>query len=70
MEFSQIKMDTFMSKKTTTVVDKKVKRGERMTLGKGWKLVHEDGDERVFSATLKATINEGKTRLAIFVVPK
>lgn len=58
-----------MEKKHTTVVGKKLKDGERMTAGAGWKLVHKGGD-RVFKGTLIDTVNVGRVRLAIFQVPK
>jgi hypothetical protein len=48
---------------------KKAKRGERMTHGKGWRLVKWKG-RKVFVGTLLETINIGGKRIAIFSVPK
>jgi hypothetical protein len=59
-----------MAKQHTTVAGTKLKRGERMTPGTGWKLVHKGAAERAFNATLKGTVNVGEARLAIFQVPK
>jgi len=49
---------------------KKAKRGERMTSGSGWRLARIRGRRRVFPGTLLETINVGRTRIAIFSVPK
>lgn len=49
---------------------KMAKKGERMTGNRGWRLATTQGKKRVFAATLIGTINHGKTRLAIFSVPK
>lgn len=49
---------------------KKAKKGERMTKGKGWRLVTVSGNKRVFVGTLLHTVNFGNQRLAIFSVPK
>jgi hypothetical protein len=53
-----------------TIHGDKAKKGERMTRGKGWRLVTAKGRKRVFVGTLLETINFGKKRLAIFSVPK
>ena len=48
-----------------------VRKGEKMTLGTGWRLVHRGADgERSFVGTLKTTVNLGDVRIAIFSVPK
>ena len=48
----------------------KAKKGERMTMGQGWRLATVKGSKRVFVGTLLTTINIGAKRLAIFSVPK
>jgi hypothetical protein len=48
----------------------KAKRGERMTMGQGWRLAVVKGQKRIFVATLLQTFNFGRRRLAIFSVPK
>jgi hypothetical protein len=53
-----------------TIQGKRPKRGEKMTMGAGWRLATTKGRKRVFVATLLATINRGKERIAIFSVPK
>jgi hypothetical protein len=53
-----------------TIQGKKAIRGERMTMGTGWRLATVTGRKRVFSATLLHTMNFGSRRLAIFSVPK
>lgn len=53
-----------------TIRGKKAKRGQRMTKGRGWRLVAVQGRERIFVGTLLDTINMGSRRLAIFSVPK
>lgn len=53
-----------------TIKGQKARKGERMTKGKGWRLVTARGRKRVFIGTLLNTINFGKKRLAIFSVPK
>lgn len=53
-----------------TINGVKAKKGERMTMGKGWRLATAKGRTRVFVGTLLATINFGEKRLAIFSVPK
>jgi hypothetical protein len=53
-----------------TIKGKKAKKGERMTMGQGWRLARIKGRKRVFVGTLLTTINMGTTRLAIFSVPK
>jgi hypothetical protein len=54
-----------------TIRGEKARRGERMTKGKGWRLVATaKGDKRVFVGSLLETINLGDKRLAIFSVPK
>jgi hypothetical protein len=52
------------------IIGKKAKRGDRMTMGKGWRLAVVKGDKRIFVATLLQTINIGNKRIAIFSVPK
>jgi len=42
----------------------------RMTTGLGWRLVATRGQRRYFVGTLISTFNFGKTRLAVFTVPK
>jgi hypothetical protein len=49
---------------------KKVKRGKRMTKGKGWRLAKVKGGKRIFVGTLLGTHNLGARRIAIFSVPK
>lgn len=53
-----------------TIKGQRARRGERMTKGKGWRLVTAHGRKRVFVGTLLHTINLGRRRLAIFSVPK
>lgn len=55
-------------KSTITIQGKKTVRGERMTEGP-YRLLQVKG-ARIFVGTLVGTINRGKTRLAIFSVPK
>jgi hypothetical protein len=57
-----------MTAKDITIKGKKSKRGERMTSGRGYRLVTKAN--RVFIGTLLDTINIGKQRIAIFSVPK
>jgi hypothetical protein len=52
-----------------TIRGKRAKRGERMTSGKGWRLLKVKG-KKVFVGTLLDTINLGSKRIAIFSVPK
>lgn len=56
--------------KKITLEGTRPRRGERMTVGRGWRLVATKGVRRIFSGTLVDTINVGSTRLAIFKVPK
>jgi hypothetical protein len=49
---------------------KKVKAGKRMTKTGRWKLTPKRGRQREFSGTLLRCINIGKSRIAIFSVPK
>ena len=59
------------AKKTRTVAGVSLAKGEKMTLGTGWKLVHKGASrERAFVGTLKSTVNVGDLRLAIFSIPK
>ena len=53
-----------------TIKGQKARRGQKMTMGKEWRLVVVKGQKRVFVGTLLTTINIGKKRLAIFSVPK
>ena len=53
-----------------TIQGKKARKGERMTMGNKWRLAALKGDKRIFNGTLLQTFNIGKTRLAIFSVPK
>jgi hypothetical protein len=53
-----------------TVKGQKAKKGERMTGGNGWRLVTTKGKKRIFAGSLLGTINKGRTRIAIFSVPK
>lgn len=53
-----------------TIRGQKARKGERMTGRRGWKLAATRGRKRIFTATLIDTINWGRTRLAIFSVPK
>ncbi len=53
-----------------TIHGEKAKKGERMTKGKGWRIVAVKGRKRVFTATLLETVNAGSVRIAIFSVPK
>ncbi len=54
----------------TRIMGQKATRGERMTMGSGWRLTKETGRKRVFAGTLLATFNPDKKRIAIFSVPK
>jgi hypothetical protein len=54
----------------TRIMGQKARRGERMTMGSGWRLTKETGRKRVFPGTLLATFNLGNRRIAIFSVPK
>jgi hypothetical protein len=53
-----------------TIKGAKANRGERMTMGKGWRLATVTGRKRVFVGTLLTTINFGDKRIAVFSVPK
>ena len=53
-----------------TIKGKKAKKGERMNKGTGWRLAKITGGKLVFVGTLLETINIGKSRIAIFSVPK
>ena len=53
-----------------TIRGTKARRGDRMTRGKGWRLVVIKGRKRVFVATLLGTHNLGDKRIAVFSVPK
>ena len=53
-----------------TIQGKKARMGDRMTKGSKWRLAALKGDKRIFNGTLLQTFNIGKTRLAIFSVPK
>jgi hypothetical protein len=53
-----------------TIKGTKAKKGERMTMGQGWRLATVKGRKRVFVGTLLTTLNMGARRLAIFSVPK
>lgn len=53
-----------------TIKGDKARRGERMTVGQGWRLAIVKGRKRVFVGTLLKTFNFGDRRLAIFSVPK
>lgn len=45
----------------------KLHRGQRLVKGPRWRLIHED---KLYKATLKAIVDMGSCRLAIFSVPK
>jgi|KBSSwiStaDraftv2_1062776.scaffolds.fasta_scaffold10237093_1 hypothetical protein len=47
---------------------KKPQRGKYLMAGRGWRLLSKA--DKVFVGTLLHTFNMGKTRLAIFSVPK
>jgi hypothetical protein len=53
-----------------TIKGQMAKRGERMTLGRGWRLATTKGRKRVFVGTLLETVNARGVRIAIFSVPK
>jgi hypothetical protein len=56
-----------------TIDGRKIKgaaRGERMTGGRGWRLIPSNGKIRTFKGTLLKTVNSGDMRTAIFSVPK
>jgi hypothetical protein len=53
-----------------TIHGKKARPGDRMTIGKGWRLAVIKGQKRVFVATLLGTHNLGNKRIAVFSVPK
>ena len=55
-----------MTRKKTTVAGVKVKRGERMKTGKGWKLVGLN--RRAFKASLLKRLDIGDEKIAIFRV--
>jgi hypothetical protein len=58
-------------KKTATVAGAKLPKGDKMTKGSHWKLVHKGtAGERLFHGTLLETVNHGDVRIAIFSVPK
>jgi hypothetical protein len=57
-----------MAARVITINAKKAKRGERMTGGRGYRLVTKGN--KMFVGTLPRTINVGKFRLAISSVPK
>jgi hypothetical protein len=57
-----------MVARVITINAKKAKRGERMTGGRGYRLITKRN--KMFVGTLIQTINVGKYRLAIFSVPK
>jgi hypothetical protein len=60
-----------MAKKAEiTIKGTKPNKGERMTVGNGWRLAATKGRKRIFNATLIDTVNKGSVRLAIFSVPK
>jgi len=52
-----------------TIKGQKARKGERMA-GSGWRLVTIKGRKRIFAGTLLGTVNKGRTRIAIFSVPK
>ena len=55
-----------MVKKTTVTKARiKVRRGEKVTKGPGWKLM-APGRERAFKGTLFEVVYVGKTRLGLF----
>lgn len=53
-----------------TIKGQRAAKGEKMTVGAGWRLATSKGKKRVFNGTLVGTVNKGKVRLAIFSVPK
>ena len=53
-----------------TIKGQQAAKGERITPGRGWRLATTMGKKRVFAGTLLQTFNFGKSRLAIFSVPK
>jgi IS5 family transposase len=57
-------------KAARTTGRKKPQRGKKLTRGRGWSLSPTKGRERTFRATLLQTFNFGKTRVALFSVPK
>jgi len=68
-----VKKENKMAKAVITINGKAVKgagKGERMTGGSGWRMIPSKGKIRVFKGTLLKTVNSGKTRIAIFSVPK
>jgi len=57
-----------MANKISVVIKgRKVRRGERMRSGSGWRLAK---GRRVFAGTLLETFNLGSKRVAVFSVPK
>jgi hypothetical protein len=48
----------------------RAKLGGKMTAGAAWRLFTTKGQRRYFPGTLITTFNFGKTRLAVFSVPK
>jgi hypothetical protein len=55
-----------MTKKKATTVGKKLKRGERMAKGKGWRLVGPS--KKMFKASLIKRLDIGGESVAIFRV--
>lgn len=55
-----------MAKKTITILDQKIPRGQEMSTGKGWRLVTPT--KRGFKAALLKKIDIKGERLAIFRV--
>ncbi|MGQ0485560.1 MAG: hypothetical protein ACT4SY_09445 [Hyphomicrobiales bacterium] len=53
-----------------TIKGQKAGKGEKMTVGSGWRLVATKGKKRVFVGTLLDTVNKGDLRIAVFSVPK
>jgi hypothetical protein len=47
------------------ILPKDAKRGERMSTGKGWRLVNQN-KTRAFKARLVTTMKEGGVRLAVY----
>lgn len=56
--------------KKITVAGRKPRKGMKMRAGSKWRLVSTKSKGLSFTATLLATVNRGKVRIAIFSAPK
>jgi hypothetical protein len=51
-------------------ITRRVPQGFRLTASAKYQIVATTGQKRSFEGTCLGTVNQGKTRLAIFAVPK